>query len=70
MTIRVEVKNCDDVVLYVEDQAGLRQLQPGETGTFYVKKDNRIQLREDMRAKDRCTNKAAPDRRQRERRFS
>lgn len=70
MTIRVDITNKDDVILYVEeDEGGLKQLQPGQSGTFYVKKTNRIRLREDMRARDRFTQGPARDRRQKTRRF-
>jgi len=70
MTIRVDITNKDDVILYVEDdQGGLKQLAPGQTGTFYVKKDNRIRLREDMRAKFPYSPDPKPDRRQQKRRF-
>lgn len=71
MTIRVDIKNCETkAVLYVEDHSGLRQLKPGEEGTFYVRKDNRIVLREDMRAKHPYSGDPAPDRRRTERRYT
>ena len=66
MTIRVDIVNKDDEVLYVEDQGRVFALNPGEGGTFYVRKDNRILIREDLRARDRYM----PDRPARDRRVS